>query len=231
MWSLVRDKLLEVLRAVGPFVIVVVVLQLVLVRAPTPLFLQFLAGSLLAVVGMLLLFAGIEIGILPMGRFIGAELPRKGSLALILAVAFAIGFATTVAEPDVLILSGQIDRASDGVISGPAVLYVIATGLAAFAALAMARIVAGWPMRYALTAAYGLMLALALVAPGVLLPLAFDAGSATTGILSAPVVIALAIGLSSVLAARSMVSDGFGLIGFASIGPVIAVLLMEVLGS
>ncbi|MFL9824280.1 DUF1538 domain-containing protein [Rhodoplanes sp. SY1] len=229
MMTLVRDKLLEVVRAVGPFIVVVVVLQLVLVQAPTALFLQFLAGSLLAVVGMLLLFMGIEIGILPMGRFIGAALPREGSLALILAVAFALGFATTVAEPDVLVLSRQIDAASDGVISRLAVLLVIATGLAVFAALAMARIVTGWPMKYALTVAYGLMLALALVAPGTFVPLAFDGGSVTTGILSAPVVIALAIGLSSVLAGRSAVSDGFGLLGFASIGPIIAVLIMEIL--
>ena len=100
MWHLLRDKLLDVLKAVAPLIGAVVVLQITIVQAPAELFLQFLAGSVLAVVGMLLLFVGIDLGILPMGRFVGAELPKKGSLALILAVTFSLGFATTIAEPD-----------------------------------------------------------------------------------------------------------------------------------
>ncbi|MGE3150937.1 MAG: DUF1538 family protein, partial [Pseudorhodoplanes sp.] len=106
---------------------------------------------------------------------------------------------------------------------------VIALGVAVFAAVAMGRIVLGWSMPIMLTAAYALALALALAAPTHFVPLAFDAGSVTTGVLSAPVVIAVAIGLSSVLAGRSAVSDGFGILGFASIGPIVAILLMGLL--
>src|SRR3546814_14217980 len=101
MISLLREKLLEVIKAVVPLVAVVCLLQVALVQAPLELFVQFLTGSMLAMVGMVLLLAGIEFGILPMGKYIGAELPKRGSLALIIAVAFALGFATTVAEPDV----------------------------------------------------------------------------------------------------------------------------------
>ncbi len=231
MVALFREKLLEVLRAVAPLIVVVCALQVAVVHAPLELFLQFLGGSVLAIVGMLLLFVGIDLGVLPMGRFIGAELPKKGSITLIMAVAFAIGFATTIPEPDVLVLSTQVDAASGGVISGTAVLYVIALGLAVLSAIAMARIVFGWPMKYLLTAGYVLALALAAFAPSQFVSLAFDGGSVTTGVLSAPVIIALAIGVSSVLAGRSAISDGFGLVGFASIGPIIAVLLMGLLQS
>lgn len=231
MRSLLRDKLLDVLKAVAPLIGFVCLLQIAIVQAPTGLFLQFLAGSVLTVVGMLLLFMGIDLGILPMGRFIGAELPTKGSIALIVAVAFSLGFATTMAEPDVLVLSQQVDTLSGSAVSGTAILYLIALGVAAFTAVAMARIVLGWPMIPLLTAAVVLMLVLSLVAPVQFVPLAFDAGSVTTGVLSAPVVIALAIGLSSVLAGRSAVSDGFGLLGFASLGPIVAVLLMGLLRS
>ena len=105
--------------------------------APADLFVQFLAGSILTILGMLLLFAGIDLGILPMGRFIGAELPRKGSITLIVAVAFSLGFAITVAEPDVLVLSSQVDTVSRGAVSGQAVLYVVALGVAVFVAAAM----------------------------------------------------------------------------------------------
>jgi hypothetical protein len=226
MGSLLQKKLLEVLKAVAPLITAVCVLQITVVHAPLELFLQFLFGVLLAIAGMLLLFVGIDLGILPMGRFVGAELPKKGSLILILSVAFALGFATTVAEPDVLVLSQQAGVVSDGAIPQYLVLYVTAIGMATMAAIAMARIIFGWSMMHMLAGAYSIMLILSFFAPSEFIPLAFDAGSVTTGVLSAPVVIALAIGLSSVLAGRSAVSDGFGLLGFASIGPIIAILLL-----
>lgn len=221
-----REKLLEVLKAVAPLILVSCLLQFTLVQAPLALFLQFLAGSALAVAGMVLLFMGIDFGILPMGKFVGAELPKRNSLALIVAVAFALGFAMTVAEPDVLVLAGQVEAVSSGGISERAVVAVIGVGLAALAAVAMVRIIAGWSMRYMLAAVYLIALVLSFLAPTDVVPLAFDAGSVTTGVLSGPVMIALAIGLSSVLAGRSAVSDGFGLLGFASVGSIIAILLM-----
>ena len=231
MWPLFRSKLAEVVQAVGPLIFLVSLLLIAIVEAPAALLLQFLIGSVLAVLGMLLLFVGVDLGVLPMGRFIGAELPKRGSILLILAATFAVGFATTVAEPDVLILSAQVDAVSGGSVSGRSVLYAIALGVAAFAAMAMMRILLGWSMRLMLTAAYGLVVGLALLAPAAVVPLAFDAGSVTTGVLSAPAIVALAIGVSSVLAGRSALSDGFGLLGFASVGPVIVLLLMGVLSA
>ncbi|HEY8540058.1 MAG TPA: DUF1538 family protein, partial [Steroidobacteraceae bacterium] len=128
MIGLLREKLLEVLQAVGPLVLSICVLQFTIVHAPAALFLQFIAGSVLAFVGMWLLFLGIDLGIVPMGRFIGAELPKKGSIVLIITAAFAIGFVTTMPEPDVLVLSTQVDEASNGAISGTIVHYVISLG-------------------------------------------------------------------------------------------------------
>lgn len=229
MLQLLREKLVDVLTAIAPLIVCVCVLQLALVHAPLALFLQFLLGCVFVVVGMLLLFIGIDIGIVPMGRFIGARLPEKRSLALMLVVAFAIGFVTTIPEPDVLVLSEQIEDSSAGAVSGAVVLYAIALGVAALTALATARILFGWPMKYLLAAAYLLALLLALFAPAEFISLAFDGGSVTTGVLSAPVIIALAVGISSVLAGRSAVKDGFGMVGFASIGPILVILLMGLL--
>lgn len=229
MISLLREKLHEVLWAVAPLIVVVCLLQVTLIQAPAELFLRFLAGSVLAIVGMLLLLAGIDFGILPMGRFIGAELPKRGSLALIIAVAFSLGFATTVAEPDVLVLGGQFEIASEGAMPQQAIVYVIALGFGVFAAISMTRIITGWPMRYLLATAYSTALVLPFFSSEAFVPLAFDAGSVTTGVLSSPVMLALAIGLSSVLAGRTAVSDSFGLLGFASIGPIIAILITGML--
>lgn len=226
MLILLREKLLEVIKAVLPLVVAIVLLQFTVVHAPVDLFFQFLAGSLLAIIGMLLIFVGVDLGILPIGRFIGAELPKRGSIARIVILSFALVFAMSIAEPDVLVLSRQVDIIAGGAVSGQGLLFIIAFGVAAFAALAIARIILGWSMRLLLTIAYGVVVLLALAAPTGIVPLAFDAGSVTTGILSAPVIIALALGLSGVLAERSSISDGFGLLGLASIGPVIVILLL-----
>ncbi len=229
MLAALRERFIEVLKTVAPLIGVVCVLQLAFVQAPAAIFLQFLAGSVLVIIGMMLLFMGIDLGILPMGRFIGAELPKRGSIALIVMVGFAVGFATTVAEPDVLVLATQVDRVSQGGIPGTTVLYVIAIGVAAFVGIAMARIVYGVSMRLLLAASFSVVILLSFFTPPDFVALAYDAGSVTTGVLTAPVVIALAVGLSSVLAGRSPVSDGFGLLGFASIGPIIAIMIMGIL--
>lgn len=226
MLTLLRTRLPEAAKAVAPLVGVVCVLQIVFVQAPAALFVQFLTGSLLATVGMLLLFVGIDGGILPMGRFIGAELPRKGSVWLILGVAFALGFATTVAEPDVLVLSAQVETASQGTLRGQPLVYAIAAGVGLFTAIGLLRVVRGFSMAALLAGVYAFMLLLSLAAPERIVPLAYDAGSVTTGVLTAPVVLALALGMAAVLAERSAVDDGFGLLGLASVGPIIVVLVL-----
>ena len=116
-----------------------------------------------------------------------------------------------------------------GAVTAVWLAYVIAGGVGLFAALALLRVLWGVPMAYVLVGAYALMLLLSLLAPAELVSLAYDAGSVTTGVLSAPVMLAVALGLSSVLGERSVVSDGFGLLGLASTGPIIAILLIGLL--
>jgi hypothetical protein len=227
--SLFRTRLIDVIRDVAPVVGLVVILQIVLVGAPLALFLQFVLGTVVLVLGLAVFFVGLDLGVLSIGRLVGADLPKRGSLSLIVAVAFALGFATTVAEPDVLVLAAQVDEASKGAIGRQTLVIVISVGLAAFTALALARVVLGFSMRVLLTVTIAAMLVLAFLAPSDFLPLAFDAGSVTTGVVASPVIIALAVGLATVLAGRSPLTDGFGLLGVASLGAVIAVLLMAIL--
>lgn len=229
MLALLKEKFIESLRAVAPLIAVVCVLQFTLVGASTALFLQFLTGSVLVTVGLLLISMGVDLGLLPMGRFIGAALPEKRSLSLILTVAFALGFATTAAEPDVLVLAGQAAGAAQGIASAQSLVYIISAGVGLFVTVAMLRVVWGFSMAWQLTIVYSLIVVLALFAPAGLVPLAFDAGSVTTGVLTGPVVLALALGVSSVLAGRNAVADGFGLLGMASAGPIVVLLLLGLL--
>jgi len=226
MLTLLKLRLPETLRAVAPLIIVVSLLQFTIVGASPAVFLQYLVGSVLVTVGLLLLLTGIDYGILPMGRFIGGKIAEKRSLSLLLAVAFALGFATTAAEPDVLVLARQVDEASQGSLPAQPIVYVISAGVGLAVAIGFFRVVRGFSIRGLLTVLFASVVVLTFVAPAGWVPLAYDAGSVTTGALAGPVVLALALGVSSVIAGRSAVHDGFGLLGIGSIGPIIVILLI-----
>jgi len=231
MWIYVKGKALEVVKAILPLTVVIIIMQFALVRMPVSDFLQFLAGAIMVIGGMTLFLVGIETGILPMGEAIGSELPKRRSLWLIVGIAFLIGFAATIAEPDVIVLTGQIDEVSEGRISHNMLIYVIGIGIAFFVAMAMLRIVLGFRMAYLLMAGYTLVIILSFFTPDEFVPVAFDAGGVTTGPMTVPIILSLGIGFSSVLSGRSAISDGFGIIGLASTGPIIAVMIMGMIVS
>lgn len=225
----IKDIILEVVKAISPITIAIVMLQFTLIRMPFLSFAQFLIGVFLVMLGMCLFLLGVKVGIIPMGQAIGSELPKRGALPYIIAIAFLIGFAVTIAEPDVIVLSHQVDVVSEGSISHILLISVIAIGVGFFVAMAIIRILIGFPMAYLLVAGYTIILILAFFTPSQFVPVAFDSGGVTTGPITVPVILALGIGFSSVLAGKSPLSDGFGLIGLASIGPVIGVMVMGVI--
>lgn len=231
MRKLMKDMTMEVIRAVAPLVIVTIILQFTIVRASAGVFIQFLAGAILALAGMVLFLIGIEIGILPAGKAVGGGLIEKRSLWLIVGIAFLIGFSTTIAEPDVLVLTRQADIITEGAIRENTLIFIIGIGVAFFVTMAMIRIVLGVRIAYLFAASYLMVIILSFFTPPEFVSLAFDSGSVTTGALTAPIVLSLGIGLSSVLAGRSAISDGFGLLGLASIGPIIAVMIMGIIAN
>ncbi|MFP3880284.1 MAG: DUF1538 domain-containing protein [Dehalococcoidia bacterium] len=222
----IKAKVLEVITAILPLVVAVVILQVAVIRMPGLVFLQFIIGAAMVIAGMILFLLGVEIGILPMGKALGAGVPRRGSIYWVIGIALLIGFAATVAEPDVLVLTGQVDEVSKGTIASNVLVPVIAIGVGFFVATAMLRVLFNFPIAYLLTAGYVIVIILAFFAPAEFVPVAFDAGGVTTGPMAVPIILSLGLGFSSVLAGRSALSDGFGLIGLASIGPVIGVMVM-----
>lgn len=223
-----RDELLEVLQAVIPIVLVIVLLEIFVLRASPAELLHFLLGSGMVILGIALFLFGVKSGILPMGEAIGSELPARGSLTLVVIAVFLFGFFATVAEPDVRVLSNMVDTVSGGGIAQGPLIVVIGVSVGFFAAVGVLRIVAGVPIGYLFAAGYGLVLLLAFITPPAFLAVAFDAGGVTTGPLTVPVILALGAGVSRVLAGRSPITDGFGLIGLASIGPILGVMAMGV---
>jgi len=225
-----KETVKEVSAAIFPVTVVVVLLQVFLIRLPLEDFLQFLVGVAFVSIGFFLFLLGVHAGLLPVGEMIGKKLPKTKKSWLIIGVGVILGFAVTVAEPDVRVLANQIDDVSGGDISSSILILSVAIGLAIFVGLAMARTIYGIPIHYLLVGCYTLVFVLAIFVPEDFIPISFDAGGVTTGPMAVPFILALGVGVASVLRSnKSSSSEGFGLIGLASIGPILAVMMLGVI--
>ncbi|MDG6243820.1 MAG: DUF1538 domain-containing protein [Methanolobus sp.] len=223
-----KETFTEVVQAVLPLTLAVLLIMFA-IGMDSGMFLSFISGSLMVIAGMVLFLMGVKLGMLPIGEAIGAELPKHNSVLFLVGVAFLLSFMATVAEPDVRVLSAMIDSVSDNGISRNALILSIAFGVGFFVSVSMLRIVYGVPIKYLLTAGYLIVIMLSFFTNPEYIAIAYDAGGVTTGPMTVPVILALGIGTVSVLGEKSELSEGFGLIGLASIGPIISVMLMGVL--
>jgi len=225
----IKDTALEILQAIIPISIVIIVLQLIFFEHPGPMVLQFIIGVVMVATGLGLFLLGVKVGLLPLGEAIGSELPQRGSFILLIGLTLFIGFAVTVAEPDVRVLAHQVDLVSGGEISKNVLVTFVAIGVGLFLALATARVVLGIPMSYLLVAGYLVVFILSAFVPPHFVPISFDSGGVTTGPMTVPFILALGVGLTSVLGGKSSMSDSFGFVALASIGPVIMVMILGVI--
>ncbi|WP_462273132.1 DUF1538 domain-containing protein [Methanohalophilus sp.] len=224
----IKETTKEVIQAVLPLTVAIFFLM-VIIGMNYDMFLSFFMGSLLVILGMILFLLGVKIGMLPIGESIGSELSKHNSLLFILGCAFILSFMATVAEPDVRVLSSMIDSVSEDSISRNVLILSIASGVGFFVAVSMLRIAYGVPIKYLFTVGYLIILVLSFFTNPDYLAIAYDAGGVTTGPMTVPIILALGIGTVSVLGDKSALTEGFGLIGLASIGPIISVMLLGVL--
>ncbi|MFW6324587.1 MAG: DUF1538 domain-containing protein [Desulfovibrionales bacterium] len=216
----------EVVSAIFPITGIVLFLHVFIAPMGEEALIRFLCGSVFVSAGMLLFLQGVKTGLLPMGESVGSELPRYGSVVLILSTAFILGTVVTMAEPDVRILALQVEMVSNGEVSRNMLILAVSLGVGICVLAAVLRIILGFPIAWFFAVGYLSILILSFFTPDHFVPVAFDAGGVTTGPVTVPFILALGIGIASVLGGRSAVSDGFGLIGIASIGPVIGVMLL-----
>lgn len=225
----VKSTVLEVVYAVVPVTIFVSILQFTVIHMSWATFLQFLIGVVMISIGLILFLLGVQTGLLPIGELLGSTLPQLKKVWIFVLFGFLLGFVVTVAEPDVRVLASQVDFVSEGAISKNLLIYAVSLGVGFFVALALLRIVLNFPIAYILVISYVLVFALAAFTPAAYVPVAFDSGGVTTGPMTVPFILALGIGVTSVLKGKSASSDGFGLVALASIGPILAVLLLGVI--
>ena len=227
-------------RDLAPIILVIAAFQMLVLRQPIPDFLDLVVGCACVVVGLALFVQGLEAGLFPIGSMLADGLARKGSLPWLLVFAFGLGFGTTVAEPALIAVTKEAARvaADEGIVGrGADEQDAYALGLRLSVALAVGfagligvyRILRGWPIHYLIIGGYTAIVVLTWFAPPAIIGIAYDSGGVTTGTVTVPLITALGIGLASSIRGRNPLTDGFGLIAFASLTPMAAVMLYGLL--
>lgn len=220
-----RKELMETAVSLAPAMLVMLVAQLLVLRLPWAEFAFVLVGLGLTVVGFVLFIQGAKIGLLPLGQAIGSAFIERGQLAPLLVFGFLLGVVLTIAEPDVRLLTFQLEAVYGDSVDRDALIWVAALGLGLLGVLALLRIAYKWSMTAILVPGYLLVVLLALFADERSVTQAFDLGAVTTGPMTVPFLIALGVGIASVLGDGRRMRAGFGLMAIGSIGPVLLVLL------
>ena len=217
----VTEKVVESLFSVLPIVIIVFILCLYISPMQPDLLLTFLVGAMMLIIGMGLFSLGAEQSMTPIGNQIGTALTRTKNLPLILAVSFLLGFAITIAEPDLQVLAQTVPHISNTIL-----LITVGAGVGFFMSVCMLRILTGMRLRLLLIFFYAIIFLLAFFADKNFLGIAFDSGGVTTGPMTVPFILALGLGVSNVRSDKNAEADSFGLVALCSIGPVLAVLIL-----
>lgn len=231
LWSTLRDVL--------PIAGIIFGFQFLVIRKPVPNLRRVLAGFVYVLLGLTLFLQGLEQALFPLGRVMAEQLTAPhfiygadkfpdlvhwSDYYWVYLFAFAIGFSTTIAEPSLLAVALKAGEVSGGGISVWGLRVAVAIGVALGIALGTWRIVSGYPLHYFIIAGYIIVVIQTFFAPRMIVPLAYDSGGVTTSTVTVPLVAALGLGLAETIPGRSPLLDGFGLIAFASLFPIMTVM-------
>ena len=218
-----------------PIIVVIAFFQIVVLQKPIPNMGQLFVGTALVVLGLSLFVKGLEIGLFPIGENMAYAFARKGSVLWLMAFAFSLGFGTTIAEPALIAVADKAaevaaigkaiantEEARASYASGLRITVALSVGLAIV--IGVLRILKGWPIHYLIIGGYIGVVIMTMFAPEEIIGIAYDSGGVTTSTITVPLVTALGVGLASSIKGRNPMLDGFGLIAFASLTPMIFVM-------
>jgi Protein of unknown function (DUF1538) len=231
-------KLLETCRDILPIVSVIIGFQLLVIRRPLPHLKKTLVGFLYVLLGIVFFLEGLELALFPLGSLMASQLTMPEFLGInplaqtvfwetyiwVYVFAASIGFATALAEPALLAVAIRAEEISGGAIRPWGLRIAVAIGVGFGLALGTFRIVTGTGLYYFIVGGYVIVMIQTLFAPKMIIGLAYDSGGVTTSMVTVPLVTALGLGLAQAIPGRNPILDGFGLVAFASLFPIIAVL-------
>ena len=228
--NIITEKFKEVLNSVIPIACIVAILNFTFVPLPGKEFVMFLISTVLLIIGLSAFLIGVEVGITPIGDHMGEGLARSGKLWVVLLPGLILGFLISIAEPDLHIVANQVEQVSSGQISKMSIVIVVSVGIAIMLAVGLVRIMYNVPLYIILTALYGLIFVMTFFTSKDFIAISFDASGATTGALTVPFILALALGTSKLkMDSKASEKDSFGLVAIVSTGAIIAVMLMSII--
>ena len=227
-------------RDLIPIFVVIGVFQLLILQQPIPNLGDLFVGFILVVIGLALFIYGLEIGLFPIGESMAHAFARKGSLPWLLTFSFALGFGTTVAEPALIAVANEAaqvavngnmiansEESKAEYAAGLRLTVALSVGFAIL--IGVIRIIKGWPVQYLIIGGYIGVVVMTWFAPAEIIGIAYDSGGVTTSTITVPLVTALGVGLASSIKGRNPMIDGFGLIAFASLSPMMFVMVYGML--
>lgn len=232
IWHTFQETIIDVL----PIISILILFQVVVIRKPIPKLTQVSFGFVYVLIGLTLFLLGLEKALFPLGKMMATQLTSADFIDAtsvnvywldyfwVYIFAAAIGFSTTIAEPSLIAVAFKAEEVSGGGIKAKSLRIVVAFGVAFGIALGSYRIVVGDPIHYYIIAGYLVVVIQTMYCPKLIIALAYDSGGVTTSTVTVPLVAALGLGLASTIPGRSPLIDGFGLIAFASLFPIIAVM-------
>ena len=231
VWGALFDSLRDLL----PIILVIAFFQFAVLQQPIPNFGEIAIGILFVVIGLTLFVQGLNMGLFPIGESMAYAFASKGNIFWLLCFAFALGFGTTIAEPALIAVADEAARvaANGGMIASDELAlesyaqglrYTVAISVGIAIMIGVFRIVMGWPIQYLIVIGYLGVVVMTIFAPKEIIGIAYDSGGVTTSTITVPLVTALGVGLASSIKGRNPMTDGFGLIAFASLTPMIFVM-------
>ncbi|KGJ87568.1 DUF1538 domain-containing protein [Colwellia psychrerythraea] len=219
-----------------PIILVIAFFQFAVLQQAMPNIGDILVGLALVVLGLTFFIYGLEMGLFPIGESMAQAFAKKGSISWLLTFAFCLGFGTTVAEPSLIAVAEEAATvaAAGGIISNTiesqlayadGLRFTVAFAVGLAIVIGVLRIIRGWPIQYLILGGYVVVVLMTIVAPSWIIGIAYDSGGVTTSTITVPLVTALGVGLASAIKGRNPMIDGFGLIAFASLTPMIFVMI------
>jgi hypothetical protein len=231
VWGAMFDSLRDLL----PIIVVIAFFQLAILQDPIPNFGEIAVGILFVVIGLTLFVQGLNMGLFPIGESMAHSFASKGNIFWLLCFAFSLGFGTTIAEPALIAVAEEAATvAANGGMIAPdeeslesyaqGLRYTVAISVGIAIVIGVFRIIKGWPIQYLIVIGYLGVVVMTIFAPKEIIGIAYDSGGVTTSTITVPLVTALGVGLASSIKGRNPMVDGFGLIAFASLTPMIFVM-------
>lgn len=227
--GLLKQKFKEILMSVIPIVFIVFIIHLLIVPLPSDLLIRFILGVVLIIIGLTLFLLGVDLGIAPLGSYLGERIVKLNKLWVVVVAGLILGFVMTIAEPGLLVYANQIQLITGGLVLSSLLLWIVAIGISVLLVVGFIRIIYNLPLHIILTLLYGIVMVLAVFTQVEFINIAFDASGATTGVLAVPFILSLAYGVSHLKKdSSSGEQDAFGTIAIVSVGAIISVLILNI---